>query len=176
MARTCFLEDYYHIEPIYKTFRKRMIKLDRPHAQFLESNHGCGFSQDLSAKKCIPSPYSTLRWNPGINNWCLAIPQHPMRIPPPSWPYIDTIRAIIATHMWPKLGKIVEKHVFSLFASILLMSLFSGPTISVYPYYEITHGTLYSNNPKQLPHGPLQHSWPKMEQKAEKQISWPQPP
>jgi hypothetical protein len=47
---------------------------------------------------------------------------------------------------------------FSLFASFLLIKLFSGSTISAYPYYEyeITHGTLYSNNPKQLPHGPLQ--------------------
>jgi hypothetical protein len=52
--------------------------------------------------------------------------------------------------------KIVEKHVFSLFASILLINLFSGPTISVHPYYEITAGTLYSNNHNQLPHGPLQ--------------------
>ena len=133
-----------------------MTKLDRPHMQFLESNHGCCFSQDLSAKNCIPSPYSTLRWIPRVNKWCLAIPQHPLRRPLPSWPYIVSIGAIIATHLWPNWVKTFENMFFSLFASILLMNLFSGPTISVHPYYEITHGTLYSNNPKQLPHGPLQ--------------------
>jgi hypothetical protein len=58
------------------------------------------------------------------------------------------------------MAKTVEKHVFSLFASILLIDLFSGPTISVHPYYEITHGTLYSNNSKQLTHG--HYNYPSM--------------
>jgi hypothetical protein len=104
-----------------------MIKLDRPHAQFLESNHGCCFSQGSSAKNCIPSPYSILRWILGVNKWCLDIPQHPTRSPLPSWPYIDTIGAIIATHMWPKLVKICWK---TSFASILLMNFFLGQQLA----------------------------------------------
>jgi hypothetical protein len=68
-----------------------------------------------------------------------------------------------------KIGKNCWQTCFLLFASILLMNLFSGPTISVHPYYEITHGTLYSINLKQLPHGPLQlpiHDQKKKSQKT----------
>jgi hypothetical protein len=155
-----------------------MIKLDRPHAQFSESNYGCCFSQDSSAKNCIPSLYYTLRWIPGVRKWCLAIPQHPPRSPSPSWLYIATIGAIIATHLWPKFVKIVEKPVFPLFVSILLINLFYGLIISVHPHYEITHGTLYSNNPKQYFMGYYNYrSMTKNEEKkAEKQVSLPQPP
>jgi hypothetical protein len=133
----------------FYNFQGEYDQIRYPHVQFLESNHGGCFSWDLSAKNCIPSLYSTLKWIPGVNKWCLAISQHPPQSPPSSWTYIET-------HLWPKLVKNVEKHVFSLFAYILIINLFSGPTISVHPYYEITHGTLYSSNPKQLLHGPLQ--------------------
>jgi hypothetical protein len=41
-----------------------MIKSDRPHTQFLESSHGCCFSQDSSVKKTYPKPIFYTKMDP----------------------------------------------------------------------------------------------------------------